>query len=375
MHIVLISSTNENNSGWGTITHNHCLALLSKKQSFILLLPKKAKRIVTAYSNNIEYILPNLPLSFNSIKGILQLPLLYKKIKINYQKPAVIHSLLDFPYALLGWHMARRNKLPFIFTAHGTYSVKPFFNLLDKILFTPAYKNANSIIAVSQFTSKNITKVSAYERKINIINNPIAYTKTKIHQNYNFLGFAPPNFKIILSVGPLKPRKGHEILIKAFNEVNRIIADSCLIIIGSGDNNFYKNLIDNDKKHLVFFIPQASSEELAFCFQHCSVFAMLPKYIDHEFEGYGLVYLEAGLYKKPVVGTFSGGVPEAVINGKTGILVSENDEKSTATAIIKILQNKYLAESLGNNGYKLARQRNWDDYINKIIKIYESVCS
>ena len=113
--------------------------------------------------------------------------------------------------------------------------------------------------------------------------------------------------------------------------------------------------------------------KLAALFASCDVFALTPRYVNHEFEGYGLVYLEAGLYKKPVVGSFSGGVPEAVIDGETGMIVPENNSQATAEAIIRILKNSDLAKRLGEAGYRLAKERNWDRYIDKIINIYQNL--
>ncbi len=372
MHIILISSTNEDNSGWGTLTHNHCLTLFNNNQKFTLLLPKKSKKINTAYSDNIKYILPTLPLSFNSIKGIMQLPLLYKKIKINYKNPVIVHSLLDFPYAFLGWRLAKQIKCPFIFSAVGTYSVLPFTKFIDRILFLPVYKSANAIISISNFTAQKIKEVSGYARKIEVIYLPVISHREQ--NESSSLDTTIPKGLIILSIGPLKARKGMDILIKALSEIIKIIPNVQLVIVASYGNiqSFNKLAVSLGVKNNLHILQDVNNNLLSSLLENCDVFAMTPRYINHEFEGYGLVYLEAGLHKKPVVGTFSGGVPEAVINNKTGILVPENDINATAEAIIKILKDKSLAENLGNNGYELAKERNWDDYINKIIKIYES---
>ena len=181
----------------------------------------------------------------------------------------------------------------------------------------------------------------------------------------------PDNIQMILSVGPLKTRKGMDILIKSFSKVIKIIKTGYLVIVGSGETRQYMDLAKLlGISNYLRIINNISSEQLSSLFYRCDLFALTPRYINHEFEGYGLVYLEAGLYKKPVVGSLSGGVPEAVINNETGILVPEKDERATAEAIIKILKDRQLAERLGNNGFKLAVERNWDDYIKKIINIY-----
>jgi len=179
----------------------------------------------------------------------------------------------------------------------------------------------------------------------------------------------------ILTVG-LSQRKGTDVLIKALPAIVAELPEACLVIVGSGPR-LASSFIDLAKSLNVFekttFLHDLSKEELAELYQNCDVFVMTPRYIDDTFEGYGLVYLEAGSYKKPVVGSLSGGVPEAVIDGQTGLLVPENDPQATAEAIIKILKNPELAKKLGDNGYRLAQERNWEDYIEKIIKIYKEL--
>jgi glycosyltransferase involved in cell wall biosynthesis len=60
-----------------------------------------------------------------------------------------------------------------------------------------------------------------------------------------------------------------------------------------------------------------------------------------------------------VVGSQSGGVPDAIVNGKTGLLVPENNVKSTAEALIKILGDKSLRESFGRAGKEYAAEHDW----------------
>jgi len=179
--------------------------------------------------------------------------------------------------------------------------------------------------------------------------------------------------QVILTVGALKPRKGIDIIIKSLPLILKEAPEVELVIVGEGEQSTYWNLAKDlavaDRITIKTNLP---NEELKNLFRKCSVFALTPRYIDHQFEGYGLVYLEAGLYKKPVVGSRSGGVPDAVIDGETGLLIQENDPPATAAAIVKILKDPELAKKLGEGGYRLARERNWDDYIEKVIKIYEA---
>ena len=67
-------------------------------------------------------------------------------------------------------------------------------------------------------------------------------------------------------------------------------------------------------------------------------------------EGFGIVFLEAGLYAKPVIGGKSGGIPDAILDGVTGILVDPTDENAIASAIVRFLTDRDLARKMGENG-------------------------
>ena len=366
MKVILISKTVEPTTGLGTMTYNHALELHKRDINFDLLLPTGAHHFNCQFSDRVKYVLPNLPLSFSATWiDFLLLTRLFKKVKIDSESQTIIHSIADFPYAVVARLLAKNNKLPFIFTAHGTYSVAPFTKLIDRFLFLKTYKEAAVIMAVSNFTANRMREMAGFDRKINVILNPVAAHFDQDSPEMKRVDL-PPSGRFILSVGPLKSRKGMDVLIKALPLIKKEIPDIYLLIVGEGDYITKDNLIIFDK---------LSYGQLAFLFNKCDVFALTPRYVNHQFEGYGLVYLEAGLYRKPVVGSFSGGVPEAVIDGQTGILVPENDVEATAAAIIKILQNKSLADCLGENNFKLSQERNWDDYINKVIKLYQRILS
>ncbi|MCP4370741.1 MAG: glycosyltransferase family 4 protein, partial [Deltaproteobacteria bacterium] len=67
-------------------------------------------------------------------------------------------------------------------------------------------------------------------------------------------------------------------------------------------------------------------------------------------EGFGIVFLEAGFLGKPVIGGNSGGVPDAVQHGKTGLLVDGHSVEEIARGIITILSDKQLAQKMGEQG-------------------------
>lgn len=81
----------------------------------------------------------------------------------------------------------------------------------------------------------------------------------------------------------------------------------------------------------------------------------------HSVEGFGLVYLEAGAHGLPVVAHAIGGVPEAVIDGETGLLVPPGDQPALTAAFTRLLADPVLRRRLGEAGRARARARTWLD--------------
>jgi phosphatidylinositol alpha-1,6-mannosyltransferase len=107
----------------------------------------------------------------------------------------------------------------------------------------------------------------------------------------------------------------------------------------------------------VIFVGQVKEDELGAYYAACDVFAMVSRDIPEkgDVEGFGIVYLEANLFGKPVVAGRSGGVPDAVLNEQTGLLVNPHDPQEVASAIVRLLRDPELAERLGTNGRNRVR--------------------
>src|SRR5699024_9441645 len=101
--------------------------------------------------------------------------------------------------------------------------------------------------------------------------------------------------------------------------------------------------------------------DLIHYYNACDVFVHPSKTEKFNVEGFGIVFLEANACGKPVIGTFSGGIPSAVIDGETGILVKEQDPKALAEAIIRLFDEPGLAAQMGSNGrQRVEHTANWD---------------
>jgi glycosyltransferase involved in cell wall biosynthesis len=149
-----------------------------------------------------------------------------------------------------------------------------------------------------------------------------------------------PNDFIILSVGRLIKRKGFDDLIKAVALINDPAVK--LMIVGEGEerNNLEKIVFNSGLKERIIFAGKVDC--VADYYYSADLFSMPSKHLENEgdVEGLGLVYLEAQYFGLPVIGTRSGGIPEALIEGETGLLVTENNPQDLAEKIISLRDNQ-----------------------------------
>ena len=95
-------------------------------------------------------------------------------------------------------------------------------------------------------------------------------------------------------------------------------------------------------------------------YQESSAFFLAPQQEGLQFEGFGLVFLEAGAYGLPVVATRTGGVPEAVQDGVTGLLADAEDSEGLARALLRLLTEPGLRRELGCANRLLAETLTWE---------------
>ncbi|MHA1694022.1 MAG: glycosyltransferase family 4 protein [Candidatus Helarchaeota archaeon] len=315
-----------------------------------------------------------LPSTFNkkifSLKNLFYH--IYTIINIIINNYDIIHcSFHYYPYIFDCIISSKIKKNAVIIGAQGTYGVLPLTKWYLRFFLKLHYKNSKIIHTASNFTKNEMLKYLDIKNIIKFPINGIDINFFHPTRNIdNFRNRYSENF-IILSIGALKIRKGQDILIKAFKIIKNEINNVKLLIIGSGT---YKKLLEKIIKNYgiedVEFLGRIQGKMLLKNYNLCDIFILTPRFYKNKFEGFGLVYLEAGACKKPVIGASSGGVSEVIKHGETGFLVAENDYKKVAEYAIKILTNLELKEKLGENGLLNARNNSWSKICKRLLKLY-----
>ena len=163
--------------------------------------------------------------------------------------------------------------------------------------------------------------------------------------------------KIIISVGRLVHRKGQDKLIQAMPAVLQKVPNAHLLLVGEGP---YRSHLEKLAKKLsvqenVTFAGRILYDKLPSYLSAADLFAMpsRSRFFGLEVEGLGIVYLEASACGIPVVAGNSGGAPDAVLEGVTGLCVDGTDVKCIAQAVIDICSDAKRASNMGSAG------RNW----------------
>jgi glycosyltransferase involved in cell wall biosynthesis len=156
-------------------------------------------------------------------------------------------------------------------------------------------------------------------------------------------------------------------LIQAVPLISDKIPNVKVVIAGSGD--FIEKDIIEKSPYFEIYNYFIAEEEVGKYFQRASL-VVLP-YIEGTQTG---VIPIAYAFKKPVVVTNVGSIPEVVDEGVTGYIVPPKDPNALANAIIKLLNNDPLRKQMGENAYKkMGNELSWDFIAGETCKIYNEV--
>jgi len=152
---------------------------------------------------------------------------------------------------------------------------------------------------------------------------------------------------VVLSVARLGADKGQDVLLKAFSQVLISHPDTKLIIGGDGPARGSLESLANalNIEESVRFAGRIPAHEMSAHHQLSSFFAMASRSIQR-FEGFGIVYIEAALCERASVAGNQGGVPEAVEDGVTGLLVDPTDANAVAEALVCLLDDTAYRDRL-----------------------------
>jgi len=263
--------------------------------------------------------------------------------------------------------LKRRYGMPYFLWTHA-------LEIMDEWLrasVTPALIEAEFVITNSEFTREFVTAAGVPTSRIVKIRpgaDPVQFRPgldgRELAQRLGVYG--RPTLLTVARIVKANRYKGHDVVLRALASVVRAVPDVAYVIAGDGDDLGYLDRLARESgvRANVIFAGRISDEELPLLYNACDSFVMCSR-ADRSrrgilAEGFGLALLEASACAKPVIAGRSGGVPDAVQDGLTGLLVNPEDSEAVAEAIIRVLREPSVAKIMGRNGRKwVESEMNW----------------
>jgi len=182
----------------------------------------------------------------------------------------------------------------------------------------------------------------------------------------------------MLSVARLVPYKGLDTGLRVLAQLAPIYPDLGYLAVGSGPQltelrSMARLLQLEDRVKFLTGVPDGDLPALYNC---AEVYLGLTRTTELDVEGFGISLVEASACGVPVVAARTGGIPDAVREGETGLLVDPSQAKPAATAVARLLDDRALARNLGSGGRRAVESYyNWDRVTSEMIAIGQELGS
>ncbi len=346
MKILFLTNHLKGDDGWSRYSFDFIKEIQNTGYQVLVLTFKKSEQKLINELPILKHPLKYLTNPLNVILTSFKIRRIMKKFS-----PDIVHFMVE-PYINLLLLFKNIRARTFL-TCHGTYAVIP--NLTDKFLMKKVFQilsrnyfqKLTGIIAVSNYTKDYLLKYyPQIKPKVRVITNGIDLEEYRPLD----LNKKPKNrMKQILFVGSIKRRKGILETVEALKcYYDNFSKDFIYNVVGdyNPDDDYYQEVLRKIKEYgldeKVVFQGKITAEKLRECYQNADLFIMLSININNQFEGFGLVFLEANASGVPCIGSKNCGAEEAILDGRTGYLVNPYNPKEIAEKINLILNQNSI---------------------------------
>lgn len=280
----------------------------------------------------------------------------------------VIHAHVAHPDGAAALSFGQKYNIPVVVTIHGqdfAYTLNRSRTCAESVRAT--LKGAAAVILVSEKlkTHYGLETWADHLEKYRIIYNGVDLEDVVQSARHK------ASRRRLLTVGFLRPDKGHAVVLKALPELIGEFPDLEYRIVGDGSERDKLEALTKELnlQNYVVFLGSLPHHEAMQEMAQCEVF-VLPSWN----EAFGVVYLEAMAHSKPIIGTTGEGISEILANETVGVAVPPRDVLALRGAIRELLSNPSQAKAMGTRGQELvSRQFTWQYNAQKTLKVYEEI--
>ena len=275
------------------------------------------------------------------------------------RRDGIVHCARALPEGVAALAARMIGGAPYVVWAHGEDLASALGSREHTLLTKLVLRGALAALANSHNTAALLTTFGVPESKIHVVHPAVDADRfhpridgSRVRQRY-----ARPDQILLLSVGRLQRRKGHDVAIEAMARLRDELPQLRYVIVGDGEerSRLERLIVNHGLGERAFIAGTVADEELSAYYAACDIF-LLPNRVDAgDIEGFGIVFLEAAATGKPAIGGNSGGVPEAVEHNATGLLVDGSVEQ-VAAAIRHLTLSRETRRRMGLAGRVRATQ-------------------
>jgi glycosyltransferase involved in cell wall biosynthesis len=367
LHIGVLAADLTHKHGWAHYSLSLINALRRAGIRVTVVAARNSPAPATLQAQN-QAVLPILP-TVDPLEGGMLAGLWRARAQASHalRECDIIHSLIE-PYApLAAWIAGKR---PLVVTGHGSYvraSVTRRFPVNQ--VYARSFRRG-LMVCVSGYTAR------AAQAALPGIKTVVVPNGVDVERFAN-LPTVPKRGVTVLSVGAVKARKGTLPLVHAMAEVRRHLPNAQCVIIGSLDlepayvAEVRAAVQHNGLQDAVHLLGRVPDDVLMEWYAAADVFALPSVNVGWKFEGFGLSLLEASAAGLPVVSTLGSGTEDAVDDGVTGLLVSQDDlDMALPAALLRLLTDPALAAQMGAAGRAKAAALTWDNTAQGMLEVY-----
>ena len=179
-----------------------------------------------------------------------------------------------------------------------------------------------------------------------------------------------PERPLLLFVGRLEPRKGLDVLVRAFLRIRAAIPKARLCVVGDGPQRARcQQMIPSSIRHDALFVGHVDETEKPRYFASADLF-IAPNVGG---ESFGIVLLEAMAAGVPVVASDIPGFRTVMRDGRQGRFVRPGDAAALADGVLTLLSNDKLRRAMSTEGHRRAAEYDWPEVADRLEKLYRSL--
>lgn len=279
--------------------------------------------------------------------------------------------LFATPWPLVG--LGKRLGMPTAVCTHGAELIMPAKVAIGRAALGHALKQADLLYTVSAHTGHWVRRTVGNDGP------PIRYLRPGVPldiftpaadgamiRDRHDLGDDP----VVVCVGRLVRRKGQDVLVRAWPQVRAAVPNARLVLVGPGPlEDDLRKAAARQPDGAVTVAGRVAWEDLPRYHVAADVFAHpnRTRLGGLESEGFGVIFLEAAACGTATIAGNSGGAPEAIIPGETGVLVDGTDDGAVATAVIELLTDPARARAMGQRGRTFVEEHfDWRQIVDRL---------